>query len=276
MKNFIKNINIFTIISTLARVFLEFVVSFVWIRYFVRDWVVALVCSLLCSALVEVGLFFIRKRKQAKNGNKKELEKQIEETTLTFLFSEDKENLNFFHKLASLKHKATKKSRFVVVENPDKKVVLLPFYTYQNFSCDNLLFCLNLAKKENPKKVVITTGSVDPEVHKLAKHFQDFEIVILDKFDTFHKLLKFYDCFPEIKTKIPADTRPSKQEILSVALNRKRSKGYFFASFILLLSSFVVRKNIYYLIIGSLLLVLALVSFFNPRFNKATPNNILD
>lgn len=90
MKNFIKNINIFTIISTLARIFLEFIISFVWIRYFARDWIVALVCSLLCSALVEVGLFFIKKRKQVKNGNKKELEKQIEETTLTFLFQTTK------------------------------------------------------------------------------------------------------------------------------------------------------------------------------------------
>lgn len=276
MKNFIKNINIFTIISTLARVFLEFIVSFVWIRYFVRDWVVAFICSLLCSALIEVGLFFIRKRKQSKNGNKKEIEQKIEEINLTLLFSDDKENLNFFHKLASLKHKATKKSRLVVVENPNKKVVLLPFYTYQNFSCDNLLFCLNLAQKENPQKVVITTGSVDPEVHKLAKHFQDFEIVILDKVDTFNKLFKFYDCFPEIKTKMVTNARPSKQEIMSVALNRKRSKGYFFASFVLLLSSFIVRKNIYYLIFSSLLLVLALISFFNPRFNKVSPNNILD
>ena len=276
MKNILKKINLFTTINALARVFLEFVVSFVWIRYFVRDWVVALICSLFCSALIEVGLFFTRKRKQSKNGNKKEIEQKIEEINLTLLFSDDKENLNFFHKLASLKHKATKRSRLVVVENPDKKVVLMPFYTYQNFSCDNLLFCLNLAKKENPQKVVITTGSVDPEVHKLAKHFQDFEIVILDKVDTFNKLFKFYDCFPEIKTKMPANTRPSKQEIMSVALNRKRSKGYFFASFVLLLSSFIVRKNIYYLIFSSLLLVLALISFFNPRFNKVAPNNILD
>lgn len=276
MKKIFNKINIFTIISVLARAFLEFLVAFVWIRYFVKDFATALISSLLFVILVEVCLVFIRKNKQKKNGSKKELQKKIDDITLTFLFSDDNENLKFFHKLACLKHKATKKSKYIVVENPNKKIVLIPFYTYKNFSCDNLLYCINTTKKENPAKVVITTGGVDQDVYKLAKHFQDFEIIILDKTDTFNKLLKFYDCFPEINTKLENETKPTKQEILSMSLNRKRSKGYFLASFVLLLSSFIVRKNIYYLIFSSLLLVLALVSYFNPRFNKVAPNNILD
>lgn len=276
MKNILKKINIFGAITVLARIFLEFVVSFVWIRYFVKNSTTALICSMLSSLLIEVVLCFVRKRNRAKSQDKKEQSKRIDDTYMTFLFSDDKENINFFHKLASKKHTAQKKSKYVVVENPNKKVVLFPFFTYQNFSCDNLLVCLNLAEKEKPQKIVITTGNVDPDVNKLAKHFQDFEVIILDKTGTYNKLLKFYDCFPEIKCKLTNATKPTKQEILSLALNRKRSKGYFFASFILLLSSFVVRKNIYYLIISSLLLILALISFFNPKFNKIAPNNILD
>lgn len=279
MKNLfekIKNINVFALIGVLSRLFLEFLIVLVWLRYFVKDFTIAIVSTMLVVVLFECVLFLINKKRRTKNGNKKETQKKIDDIAMTFLFSDDSQNLNFFQKLASKKHKATKKSKYVVVENPNKKVVLVPFFTYQNFSCDNLLFCINTTKKENPQKLVITTNGVDQDVFALAKHFEDFEIVVLDKTDTFFKLLKFYDCYPEINTKLSQKTKPSRQDILAHAFNRKRSKGYFFASCILLISSFVVRKNLYYIISSSLLLILALVSHFNPRFNKFSPNNVLD
>lgn len=276
MKKFIKKVNIFNVLNTLSRLFLEFLITLVWLRYFVKDFTVAIISTILAVFLIECVLFLINKKRQTKTGNKKEIQKKIDDIAMTFLFSDDSQNLNFFHKLASQKHKSSKKSKYVVVENPNKKVVLIPFFTYKNFSCDNLLFCINTTKKENPQKLVITTNGVDQDVFALAKHFEDFEIVVLDKTDTFFKLLKFYDCYPEINTKVSQKTKPSRQDILSFAFNKKRSKGYFLASCILLISSFVVRKNLYYIISSSLLLILALVSHFNPRFNKFAPNNILD
>lgn len=276
MKNIIKKINVFTIINTLARLFLESVIAFMWMRYFLNNLSAAIISTVLTVILIEVLLFLYRKHKQKKHGNKKEIQQKIDDIAMTFLFSDDAQNLSFFHKLASLKHKATKKSKYVLVDNPNKKVVLIPFFTYQNFSCDNLLFCVNTTKKENPQKLVITTISVDQEVFRLAKHFEDIEIVVLDKNDTYNLLLKYYNCFPEITTKQQPPPKPSRADLLSFALNKKRSKGYFLASCILLLSSFIVRQNLYYIISSSVLLILAIVSHFNPRFNKFTPNNILD
>lgn len=276
MKNLIKKINVFMLLNTLSRLFLEFLIALVWMRYFVKDFTIAIISTVLVVILFECVLFLFKKSKQKKSGDKKQIQKKIDDIAMTFLFSDDSQNLNFFHKLASLKHKATKKSKYVVVENTNKKVVLIPFFTYQNFSCDNLLFCINTTKKENPQKLVITTNGVEQDVFALAKHFEDFEIVVLDKSDTFFKLLKFYDCYPEINTKIKPTTKPTHQDLLACAFNKKRSKGYFLASCILLISSFVVRKNLYYIISSSLLLILALVSHFNPRFNKFSPNNVLD
>lgn len=276
MKNMIKKINIFMLLNALARIFLEFLVAFVWTRYFVKDFVPALVATILEVVFIECVLFVIKRKRRAKAGDKKEIQKRIDDIATTFLFSDDSQNINFFHGLASLKHKATKKSKYVVVENPNKKVVLIPFFTYQSFSCDNLLFCINTTKKENPQKLVITTNQVGQDVFRLAKRFEDFEIVVLDKNETYFKLLKFYDCFPEISTKLKQETKPSRFDLLAYALNKKRSKGYFLASCILLLSSFIVRKNLYYLISSSILLILALVSFFNPHFNKFSPTNVLD
>lgn len=276
MKKFINKISIFTIINTLARLFLEFLVAFVWMRYFVKNLTTAIILTVLVSALIETIVFFVRKQRQKRFGNKKEIQQKIDDIAMTFLFSDDAQNLCFFHGLASKKHKATKKSKYIVVENPNKKVVLIPFFTYQNFSCDNLLFCINTTKKENLQKLVIATNSVDPEVFRLAKHFEDFEIVVLDKNDTFNLLLKYYDCFPVITIKQKSATKPTRADLLNHALNKKRSKGYFFASCILLLSSFIVRKNLYYLISSSMLLILALISYFNPRFNKFSSTNVLD
>ncbi len=271
----LKKLNLFCVINSFARWFIEFLIAFVWIRYFVGELWICLLCSIICVAVIETCLYLINtKRHRAKNTKKSE-QKTIDDIATTFLFSDDKENLTFFHKLASKKHSATQKSKYIVINNPNKKVILLPFFTYNNFSCDNLLYCLNIIRKDNPKKLVICSTQIDPQAQRLARHFQEFEIVLLDKFDTYHKLLSYYDCYPEIKHTLKT-TPPSKRELLRMSLNKKRAKGYFLSSVVLLLSSFIVRSNIYYVIFSSILLILSLVSYSNPKFNPPSSESIFD
>ena len=275
IKKIFKRINIFKIFNAIARIFLEFLIAFVWIRYFVQEFIISLISSILAAIIIEILLVLFKKRKENKHSSTKETEEKINSISQSFLFSDDKENIDFFYKLAKEKHQAKKMSKYILINNPNSTVALIPFFTYNPFSCDNLIYCYNLVKPTQPTKIVICANLIDQNAIKLIKNFQNVNIVILDKRETYFKLLVPYNIFPNIK-KFSPPSKPTAKDLLAYSLNKKRSKGYFFASIILLISSFMVRNNIYYVIMSSLLLVLSLISFSNPKFNKKTPEHPLD
>ena len=92
---------------------------------------------------------------------------------------------------------------------------------------------------------------------------------------TYFKLLKVYDFYPEKVIELKQSQKITINDLLAYSLNKKRTKGYFLASCIMLFSSFLVKYNLYYIIFSTLLLILSLISFINPKFNKKISENIL-
>ena len=152
-------------------------------------------------------------------------------------------------------------------------MLLYPYYKFEEFNTEDLILTYNSAKKLNANKLVICVNKINTNVLKI-KDKLDIKIIILDKYQTYEKLFKEYNYFPqEFIIKTPKNSFKS---LVEYSLNKKRTKGYFIASIILLFSSFIVKYNIYYLIFSSILLILSLFSFINPKFNKKIEDNILD
>ncbi|MEG1500170.1 MAG: hypothetical protein RR400_03815 [Clostridia bacterium] len=242
----------------------------------VKDLKIAILLSVIVTIILNCIIKFLLNKKAGKRESSRQIEEKINEYAMSFLFNDDSSNVDFFFNLAKEKHDATKKSHYVIIQNKKSKIVLYPFFSYNKFSSDDLILAFNQTKKDNPTRLIICTNEIDADAMKLKDKLQQLEIVILDKYDTYYKLLKEYDFYPKNKVDIKKDNKKSFKDFLGLALNKKRTKGYFIASLILLISSFIVRYNIYYVIMSSLLLVLALISFLNPKFNKQLPTQLFD
>lgn len=256
------------------RLLIIFLISFVWIRYFVDNLWLSLFLTFVATFLIDFIFKYFKKKKNNKKQISDENSKQIQEYISSLVFADNLYVVDYFYNLTLLKHKAVKTTRYVKIESNNKTLILYPFFTYKDFTVDDLIYIINKTKKEKPTKIIICTNTIDGNTLKIAKKIP-IKVEIVNGIDTYNLLMKEYNYFPKIIKLFPEPTLNYK-DLISYALNKKRTKGYFISSVLVLFSSIFVPYKIYYLIIASILLVLSLVSYFNPRFNKPQNLRLLD
>lgn len=265
-----------SLLSIIFRITLIFLIVFIWARYYIDSLYIAIIVSCLGTIMIDLFIKLIRnKHDKTLSLKRAELEK-IESINNTFLFGDENETLMFFYNLALKKHNAIKKKDYILIEHDNgEKIVLMPFYTYRKVNVDDLILCVNKIKKIGPTKLVLCVSSADSLIYKFVEKLS-LEIVILNKEETYLKLLSEYNFYPDNLINLKEVQKNNIKTLVSYSLNKSRTKGYFLASCIMLFSSFLVRYNIYYIIFSTFLLILSLISFINPRFNKKIPKKILD
>jgi hypothetical protein len=296
---------IFKLFNIFFRIFLIFLICLVWIRYFVDDLGLALTYTAIITISIEFLLHFILSRRKEKNSIKHEEELLAEKISATFIFS-PKAALDYFYNLAKINYSAKKYSKFVILtpkisknlknekledlniqseqaqneikqeklNNLDEmkkdrsKTILYPMYSYSPITAQTLVDIVNNVGKHNPTKLIVCGYKIDMDAYKLAQKLKDFKVILLNSNDCYIKLIKFHNFYPENLKDLSLQNKLKFKELLRLSVSKKRSKGYFIASLFLLFSSFIVRLNIYYVVMSSTLLLLSLISFFLPQRTK--------
>jgi len=261
------------IIPRLFRFLLFFTLSFIWCRYYINSIYATLTISIIFSFVLDIILNFISKKREGKQNLKNEEIKKAENYSNKFIFSQPNYAINFYFNLAQKRHNAKKLKNGVLIEHKDTKILIYPYYRITNFNSENFVDSYNYAKKNKANKLIICANEFEKNIEKLASSL-DINVVFLNKYDAYKKLMKEYNYFPEeLSLK---EIKTTFKSLIEHGLNKKRMKGYLISAFILIFSSFIVKFNIYYLIMSSILIILALFSYFNPKFNKKIPDQILD
>ncbi len=270
-----KNFSIVKYISHLIRIFVLFLICLIWSRYFIYDnLALSIFVAILLSFVIDFAINSLTNRKKNKNNIKNDENKKIQNYANSFLFSTPAKSVDFFYQLATIKHQCTKHSKFVTIKNEKSNIVLYPFFLHKIFCEDDLITIYKSLYNTNFNRLIICTIQVDVKVFDLASKLPK-EIFILDSTETYQKLYKHYNKFPdefELKTENSKDYK----KLLTYALNKKRTKSYFVASLFLIFSSFFTPLKIYYLIVSTILLLLTFISLFNVRFNKTPIASPLD
>ena len=125
------------VFQALFKFLLIFLIVFVWVRYFVRSLVLCLVITIAVSAAIfVVTSLFSKKRKSS--ASLKASEREDAENMFLSLSLENKP-LDFFLKLASKKHLATKKDDCILIcHSGEEKVILQPFLFHRELGCDDI------------------------------------------------------------------------------------------------------------------------------------------
>lgn len=256
------------ILQFILKIFLIFVFFFIWTRYFIKELWLSILTAAGATILIEI-ITRLAGRKKSNSASLKVKEKEEAENMFLSL-SSNPSAFSFFEKLAKIKHPSVaKKTKYIVISHSEKtKTILYPYLYFKPLSIDDLSEIIEKTEKEKATKLVISCGECSKEAYSFAKNF-DIKIVILDRFETYKKLYKEYDCFPEITRQYKKDKALAFKDLLAYSFNKNRTKGYFLSALIIFLAGFLVRANLYYSIMASILVIFAFISQFNWVFNKS-------
>ena len=188
-----------------------------------------------------------------------------------FSIAISKNYLDFFENLAKKKYKAQKNKKYIIVEHDDGNVILYPNLSFSALAAEDIKKIVLELNKQDYRKIVIPCGEINKECYDFISKFNK-EIILLDKYETYSKLYKDYDFYPEIIKNEKINKKATFKEILDFSFNKYKVKSYLLSALALLFSSLFVRNNLYYCIVASVLMIFAILSFFNPfrRSTKAT------
>lgn len=263
--------------NVLFRLFLIFLICFIWVRYFISNLGLCLAITAILTFSFEILIRFFLDRKLAKNKLKAEEEKLAEKISSNFIFN-PKLAQSYFLKLAKINHQAKKVGSYIEVFNKDDaaaKTVLYPCYSFSPISAQTVVEIIRKTEKSKPKKLVVCGYMISKEALDVAKKFPGLKIVLLGSKECFLKLIKPAGFYPENLKEVELSSKPKFKEVLKGAISKQRAKGYLLASLILLFSSFIVRMNIYYLVFSSILLILSFVCYFVPTRGQKLDDEIL-
>lgn len=270
-----KNVSLYLIVDLVFKFILLFLFNLIWCTYFISNTPLALSLSVVLAILTIFIIYKINGKKEIKKLALLNEEQKIENIKNTFLFMTNQEITVFFYKLALSRHGCTKYENYIQITTPQNPIILYPHFKCATTSQDDILQIYKMFKNKPLKRLIILTNQLEPNAQAITQNFK-FETLVLNHKETYYSLLKPYEFYPEIQIKHKPKTKNTFRQILSVSLNKKKTKGYFLSALFLLFSSLFTRYKIYYLIFSSILIVLALISRFNPSFNKIEKAKIFD
>ena len=261
------------ILSILSRLFLIFLLVFIWVRFFIKKLSLAILISVSITILVDLIIKIFIKKKSKRESLKLKEQENCENMFFSLATSEN--YLDFYMKLAKSRHKAIKKGKYIIIEHNDGNVILYPRLSFTQLNPEDIKEIVLKLKNVSYRKIVIPCGEISKECYSFISKFEK-EILLLDKSETYSKLYKEYNIFPEITVKKKESKKTTFKEILNFSFNKNKVKSYFLSTLALLFSSIFVKNNLYYCIIASILMIFAIISMFNPFEKKLNIIKTLD
>lgn len=250
------------IVDFLFKMFVIFLVSFAWIRFYVYDLTMTLLVSIpVTLALSYIMFVILNMRKNKKQISAKQLQ-QCEECFISFQLMTKSDQLNFLYELIPNEFEKKKEKQHIKYNSNDAKCALVPLTEFDIINDTQLLNCVK-SFLSGYKKVIIICGNYTDSAKKMSKAFKNIQVILLNKQETYANLFLEYNKFPANDCITKNATKLTFKDILKLSISKEKTKGYFISGIFLIFASIIIPYSLYYIIFGSCLLVLSLVCFLN-------------
>jgi len=233
----------------IIRSFFIFLLVYLWVSFFVRGFVLTFLAAFLITALINAGIMFIQsKRKDRRTRTRAKLD-HMERVLWQFKFMSPLDTAKLIHD--ALVKKQSNTENFSIFTSLHKQI-----------NEDEIIGALN--QTEATKKTIIIAQSFPPELRskfnvlKLDLHLVDFEAL-------YDELLEPTNTFPTLTIEKNTNKKFNWKEFQNMFFTRKKAKSFVFVGVFILLSSFIVRPSIYYIIIATVVFGIAIVGFIRPN-----------
>lgn len=263
-----KVLKIGKVFDFLFGAFFLFLISFVWLRYFLHDFWLTIFLSAVATFFVMAAYHVLQNKKESK---KALTEKEIENAhaiSTKFLLATKQEILQEFGKKLGDKYNVQIKSDYILINNN----ILRPVFSCSCIVDTDVIESYTKTKKLKAEKLIIVCKNASESAKKICEYVTDKKVIILEEAEAYSDIYKPLNFdVPENKTH---KKKKQMNDYLSFALCKARTKNYLLVSVFMLVASFVLRYNIYYIIFASITTILALYSHFNKRYNLPKQNRI--
>ena len=261
------------LLQVILKCGLIFLIAFIWLRYFLHSLWLSSVIATAITLFIEICSFLIKQKNKDKLNLK--LKEREDAENMFFSLISNNNGADFFEKLAKTRHNIVlrKKDYIIIMNNEKERILLYPFLKLDSLTPQDIVNINKISQRENSNKVIISCFDYTKECLIFIRNFEK-TILLLNKDETYALLFKEYQFFPEISNQYKKTSNLSFRDLIAYSFNRSRTKGYFFSAIILFITSFFVHINIYYCSIATLLLLFALISYINPKYNKKVSNEL--
>jgi len=236
---------------------IAYALVFVWVRFYVDSiWLTAVIAFGITAAAAAVFWLATAKRRNRKAESFKDRARKNKIFNY-MLYCTAEENLDFFVKIFGGK----RENDILLLDD----MVILCRFAHSKLMPDAVVEAHLRVKLLNPAKILLLCLDYMPQAEQAAANVPKGEMTLLNADDLYRKMKK-NGVFPAL----PEEAKRQKRlpVLLSAAFNRKKVKSYIFSAAALVFASIFIQYSLYYRIFASILLVAALVSCFNPSFNR--------
>jgi len=255
----ITRIKLLTIVDKIFITTLFTLVTFVWIKYFIRNNIYCLLVSVLISVLIVYFITLFTNERTENKTTKAETAKRINSFMYSFLLMSKTEIIKLFYEKISKKEKVRLEKSIIIFDNNEG---ITPCLHLNSLSIEELSKHYRNAVKLKLNKLTIITLDCKSEIEGFSKHISKIDIKILTKNETFYNVIQRYKIYPEIVVAQKSNKKDTFKSIMKKNFNRTRTKHFVSSGIIMLFFSLFFKYNLYYTITSSVLFLFAIISYF--------------
>lgn len=235
--------------NTIFVIISSFIFSFIWINYITHSIKKSLISSIIITISIIIIYVIYNKINLKLNQNLKTQTSQLDNTKIQLLYNKDINHQLLKHYNITIStqisdnHYIDTCDRDIFFEFSCEQIDQISFaqlYKSSQFS-NIIIFCINTPTLLIPANTEITFY----DLHQIHQYINTNHINITNPI--------------MLKTK----QKPTLNDIKNSILSCKNSKKYFWFSFLLMFSSLFTPFKIYYIVIGSILMLLSIISRFH-------------
>lgn len=252
------------ITNSVFKFLIVFCLSFVWINYYYKKFLLSIVFSILLSILVCLIFNILDFKLQTKKRLKLNNSKILNFTITQLKFYEFSESLEFISSaLTMLNFSPTITKVGVVVNN----CLIVPNFL-KPLDEEKFVAIYNAFKLTSNKKLVIFSVAQTDAFEQFFKTINCPDVKILCGEQLYLNIIAPSGIEIKQKVKLAEPKKLHLLEIKNIIFNKTRAKGYFVSGLILLIGSLFYYYGLYYQIAASVLFVLSLFCFCNKKYNN--------
>jgi len=259
------NMSKFKIVNLFDKIFITiaiFLVSFAWVNFYIRSLWVTFVFSLIFTfACVFVLYYFLNKKNAKKELNLKEKD-NINKNYYIFRLTPHCERLKLLKKVLEKFYSCELKHNILTYEKENKTHLVILATNLDTLTQNDLLSLLDefLDVKTDVIDIVCNENkTINTDI------FTNKKIEIINK-STLYNLFKLAEIYPEAKNLNLKSNKIHLKDIILSMFTPRKAKSYFLCGLVLIFSSIILPYNVYYIIVGSMLLLFSVICKLIPLF----------
>lgn len=259
MKKFkfdIKKIKLYLLIDFLFFNFSFFLILFAWVRFLTRNVLSSVIISIIILIVANFVKNALMSKKENVRNETKSKQNELETGMLTLLSSTNQSNLEFFLKVFSKFKDAKIENEFIVFED---KIVYVDF-TKKIINLESAIKKIPIAMSLKKKELLLLCYGFDTKDRIFVENLKGINVKIVEKNEIFNLLFIPSNIFPEKIFETKSNAKLKFKQILKMSFKKDKAKKYFLSGILVFFCSLIVKNNIFYVLMSSIMFCFALIS----------------